>query len=535
MSKINRKNWSQTLHLHAKTHQATTVEDVRRVLQRAIEQQSSIRALSKAYSSSWVIAPDGANEEHLATGAFLDVTGLLLPGTGTKVCTLSSYPSEWYSGNFGPDELVHVSAGAKIDDVNRYLAKEDEPNAAREKRALPMMGAFSGQSFVGAMSTSTHGTGISHEPLPGMVVSVDLMTIVEGEEGHKVVLWRIEPTEGGPTTDLFPHAQLIRDDDLFDAVRVSFGTMGIITSVIVKTEPAFHLTQHKELLSWREAKRRLRDIGPNGEPKAFKGYYAVDVVMNPYPDDSGTKDEDNMYHRPTCVWTTFTKEETAPPEAAPPTQPSHIHTALSAINTPFQHPREVPHIMDEIIRETTEPALQHGRSDHILTNPKEYAQAGFGGEWSFLAAGPSYIYAIDDMLSYIARAGKDEGRYLAGFFALRFSKGTKAFLSMSHGEGPFCYLEVLSSSAYGDGRLLMEELETTALHHDGRPHWGQILAVKDKLKFDPTKVPNICHLYKSHNQNGALERWYTQVKRVRFEYFINDFGRLVIEAASSAS
>lgn len=103
---------------------------------------------------------------------------------------------------------VEVGAGISIADLNAALHKQG--------RALANMGDIAYQTTAGAISTATHGTGVR---LQGLAAQVSALTVVDGRG----------------------EIRRLSGDDAFRCAQVSLGTMGVITSVRLKTVPAFVL------------------------------------------------------------------------------------------------------------------------------------------------------------------------------------------------------------------------------------------------------------------------------------------------------
>lgn len=132
------------------------------------------------------------------------------------------------------DGLVLCQTGVPVSDLNQFL----EANG----RSLMTSGASNGQTFVGAMSTSTHGSAIDLPAIQGHVVGLQL---IPGPDRN---LW-IEPasapvTDGRMATAL--GATMLRDDRLFAAALVSLGGLGVIHSVLIRTVPRFLLVTHRD-------------------------------------------------------------------------------------------------------------------------------------------------------------------------------------------------------------------------------------------------------------------------------------------------
>ncbi len=92
--------------------------------------------------------------------------------------------------------------------------------------ALTNMGDIDAQTVMGAISTSTHGTGRASAGLAAFV------------RGLEIVLADGSVRTVGP------------GDPLFEAARVSVGALGVVTAVTLQTEPAFLLDAREEPMRW---------------------------------------------------------------------------------------------------------------------------------------------------------------------------------------------------------------------------------------------------------------------------------------------
>ncbi|MTA39504.1 MAG: FAD-binding protein [Actinobacteria bacterium] len=106
---------------------------------------------------------------------------------------------------------VTVKAGTTLAVLNELLHAEG--------LALPNLGDIAYQTVAGAISTSTHGTGVS---LTGLAGQVRGFTLIDGQ-GQIL------------------HCDLENNADIFDVGRVSIGALGIITHYTLQAVPAFRL------------------------------------------------------------------------------------------------------------------------------------------------------------------------------------------------------------------------------------------------------------------------------------------------------
>lgn len=131
------------------------------------------------------------------------------------------------------DGLVLCQTGISVAELNMWL----EPRG----RSLVTSGASNGQTFVGAMSCSTHGSAIDHGAIQSQVRAIQL---IPGPDRN---LW-IEPasrpvTDGRLAGEL--GATVVRDDRLFAAALVSLGALGVVHAVLIESVPRFLLENHR--------------------------------------------------------------------------------------------------------------------------------------------------------------------------------------------------------------------------------------------------------------------------------------------------
>jgi FAD binding domain len=131
--------------------------------------------------------------------------------------------------------VVLAQAGMQIAELNAFL--EIAPHDVGDKRALKAAGIGNGQTIAGAVSGNTHGSQLDFGAMPDFVVGLHLAT------GRGRTLWiekASKPVLNGEFADRIG-AEMIRDDDVFNAAVVSFGTFGIIAAVAVETAPIYEL------------------------------------------------------------------------------------------------------------------------------------------------------------------------------------------------------------------------------------------------------------------------------------------------------
>ena len=132
-------------------------------------------------------------------------------------------------------QVVLAQAGMQIAELNAYLELTQKDPA--RKRALKAAGIGNGQTIAGAVSGNTHGSQINFGAMPDFVAGLHLAT------GSGRTKW-IERASRPVFNEDFAAklgAELIRDDEIFDAAVVSFGTFGIIAAMALETAPCYQL------------------------------------------------------------------------------------------------------------------------------------------------------------------------------------------------------------------------------------------------------------------------------------------------------
>jgi FAD-linked oxidoreductase len=172
------RNWSGIQHSYPELRVAPkSEEELANVLRAA---QAPIRAVGAGHSFMPLVPTDGTlmTLDNIAGVTDVDANGIATVWAGTRL------------GDLGPALAAKGRAMANLPDINK-------------------------QSLGGALGTATHGTGLKLRAIHGDVVGLRLVT-AKGE---------------------IVECDATNNPDLFNAARVSLGSLGIITQAKLKTIP----------------------------------------------------------------------------------------------------------------------------------------------------------------------------------------------------------------------------------------------------------------------------------------------------------
>ena len=209
-----------------------------------------------------------------------DASGTRAPGLvdrGPHHGALSDYWRERQFGS-GDEKLIHVEAGIRLYELNRALAEHRTTD--RDGLALPTMGGATGQRLAGVISTSTHGSDYRLPPFCDLVQALHLVTTggreLWVERGSRPVTSNDEALRAAISA--CPDLQIIRDDELLDAIVVSMGRFGIIYSFVLQVTPAFRIAEHSHQYPWRDVARALAS-GVGRGPTAGSPFGALNGLL----------------------------------------------------------------------------------------------------------------------------------------------------------------------------------------------------------------------------------------------------------------
>ena len=200
-----------------------TTKNFQWLIKYALDNNIQLRALGNGWSFS---------EVAVCEGGLVDTKALRLSFNLKN----SFVAPEYLQSGKSASDLFFTQCGMSILDMDEKLEQDSNP-----KRSLKASGASNGQTIAGCSSTGTHGSAFNVGAVHDSIVGLHIIT---GPDTH---VW-IEKKSNPVASDDFINwlgAEAIKDDDMFNAAVVSFGSFGFIHGVLIETEPIFLLEQYR--------------------------------------------------------------------------------------------------------------------------------------------------------------------------------------------------------------------------------------------------------------------------------------------------
>jgi len=428
-------------------------------LQQAIRDAESANASVRAFGGSWSLSHAAYCPDFM-----LNTKPLSVMDIGIRAVNL-------VAGANG-DRLLFAQCGATVQEVNDALA--------RRGLALKTSGASDGQTLGGAISTGTHGAANQIGGMQDSVVGIHLLT----EHGTPHWIERsTQPLVAPQFLDLIdtPVANHHKDDELFDAALVAFGSFGVIHAYMIETEPLYSLQAYSRRMDYSRAVQALATLDmsslnlPDGPALPFH----FEIAFNPYRLGAG---ENGAYVR------FMYKRPGGTPDPAIPLPGGHrpgddllgvIGTLSDAI------PGAIPALVTEIMNLQL-PSFEGVRATPGYTfGPTTIRGRGMSTEMGFELR---YIRQAVEIIADVANAFP-----FGGVVAVRYVKRSRALLAFTQYE-PTCTIEIQAV----DSERSREAYERiwARFEDEGIPcsfHWGQVL---------PYKPAHYRYIY-----GNKLDRW----------------------------
>lgn len=436
-------------------------------LQRAIRDAQAAGKSVRAVGGAWSLSQAAYCPDFLLNTAPLGARNI---GIGADNLVPGTLP-----GN----RLFFAQCGCTILDVHDALAARG--------LALKTSGASDGQTVAGAISTGTHGAANQIGAMQDSVVGIHLLT----EDGKP--LWIERATRPVVAARFLGHidtppANLIRDDDLFEAALVSFGSFGIVHAYLIEVEPLYSLEAYSRRKDYDDVKEALGtlQVGSLGLPRGNELPFHFEIGINPYKMGRGDAGAfvRFMYKLP---------GGSPPPPAPLPGGVRPGDDVLGAIGTlsdlvPIAIPGLVTALLDANLPSyeavTATPGYTFG--------PTSIRGKGLSTEMGFKLS--DIQRAVEIM------AGVAQSQPFGGVIAVRYVKSSQALAAFTQ-YNPTCTVEI--QAVYSDrSRSAYDEIwrRLDAAGIDYTFHWGQV------LPYEPQRYRRL--------YGARLDRWLAAKARV---------------------
>jgi FAD/FMN-containing dehydrogenase len=333
--------------------------------------------------------------------------------------------------------------------------KELDDRLRADGRSLRTHGASNGQTIAGAISTGTHGSAID---IGAMTEAVVGLHVVMGP-GRSVWLERASrPVASDMFLARFGVTEVHRNDALFNAALVSFGSFGVILGVALETDPLFLIDYERKLVPFDAAlEDALRTLTFDGLGLPARPYH-FEVVVNPFAVAQGVF-RSTGFRRP------YAEPYVRPPFGHDGIGPGDDALAFIGMITDAR-PHEIVPLVGSLMSQVYTPKATTGTLGEIYTNSTTRGKAGSTAIGIPTEHAPDALNLLLDIID-------SEGPF-AAIPALRFIRGDAATLGWAR--FPLtCVIE--ADGPFSKRNTKLYELFWDALEAFGIPHafhWGKI-------------------------------------------------------------
>ncbi|HLL54243.1 MAG TPA: FAD-binding protein [Myxococcaceae bacterium] len=417
-----------------------TATALQSLIRDAIDRKVQLRA----YGGTWSLSSAPVTNGHLVNTRPLNWM--------SRVTAAEAEPS--YTGNIR--QLVLMQCGVSIQQANDTLAQQ-------LNLALKTSGASNGQTMVGAVSTGTHGSAFGFGAMQDYVVGMHVIT------GPNSSVW-LERGSYPVLNAQFAQrlgAELKRDDNLFNAALVAFGSFGVVHAILVETEPLYLLNASR----WREPylppgsplRTAMTTLDFSGLPMPRPGEtpYHFEVIANPHDMANGAY-VGVMYKQP------YTPNYTPP---GPPTfvgaSPGEDLLGVIGQLTNLLSPGLVTYLVNRLLGSNL-PLY----SNQLGTPGQMFNTTTVSGKAMSMELGvpPEHSTQILDFV-----LASKEAESFAGVLGIRYVKSSAATMAFTRFSPVTCTMEF--QAAYSDTSTALYNFIWAELQRRNIPytlHWGQM-------------------------------------------------------------
>jgi hypothetical protein len=477
----------------------TTTANIQWLIKHAIDSGNTLRAIGNNWSFSKVA---------VCNGGMLSTKALNLRFRLGK----SSVVPEFLAKGKTNDDVLFAQCGMTFLELSELIETTFSP-----RRCLKACGGSNGQSVAGATSTGTHGGALYVGAVHDTIVGLHLVT---GPDTH---VW-LERSSYPVVSDEFIQvlgAEVKRDDNLFNAAVVSFGSFGVIHGILFETTPLFLLEEHKfdnvvyndtlvDAIQTQDIAMLAAILPDWPQDTEERSLYHLELAINPHQFERNNP-EKGLYLR------TFYKIP-CPPNYEP------VHNTVTSGLTYSDDMMGIvskildaigPDISSKLIKPLVNSLFKSGlraAQPTPKTMGETFRNTRFRGQIASaaFAIGCNNIFRVVDI---ICELNKDNP--LAGGLAFRFVKGTEATLGFTRFPKT-CVIEMDGIDA-DLTRQFFESvwLELEELGIEYTLHWGKMNFILNKER--------VINMYGKHKVNSWINSRHILLREPVRKVFTNDF------------
>ncbi|GAA0562167.1 FAD-binding protein [Chitinophaga japonensis] len=324
--------------------------------------------------------------------------------------------------------------------------------------SLKTSGASNGQTIAGAISTGAHGSAFDVGAVQDYVTGLHLIV---GGNRHVWLERASYPVVSEHFTGLI-QAELVRDDTLFNAALVSFGSFGIIHGVMIETEPLYLLEAYMQQRPLDQQLRAIMgslDFSQATLPCGNELPYHFQVLINPY-DKKKPAYVTTMYKRP------YRDNYKAPVRNSKGIGPGDDAPCFIGRLTDAV-PGLVPTLVNKLVAGSLSPyEKQFGILGELFSNTTLH------GKLLSAAIGVP-VEQVNAVIDLLFAVNQTKGPF-AGLFAFRYVKQSRALLAFTR--FPYtCVIELdaaFSATTYAFYSEVWKELDRNNIPYTF--HWGKV-------------------------------------------------------------
>jgi FAD-linked oxidoreductase len=311
--------------------------------------------------------------------------------------------------------VITVQAGIVLSELNAQLELH--------QLSMPNLGDVTYQTLAGALSTSTHGTGLQRTGLAAQI------------RGFKIV------TASGEVLVCDP----LQNAEIFHCGRVSLGALGVITEVTLRVVPAFNL---------RAVEQPMR----------------ISDVLNNFPQLIEDNDFFEFYWVPHTKWALTKANNVSTDAIDSPSRFATWYNKMFLENYAFGMLCRIGRLFPRLIPKLATIIPSSGRVEYVNVSHRIFSSKRLVKfyEMEYSIALDSLVPALQEVMQMV----EDRGFTISFPVEVRCTGSDDIPLSTSTGRrSAYIAVHMFKGCEYGE---YFSAVEMILRKYEGRPHWGKI-------------------------------------------------------------